>query len=184
MGLIFECPCRPTTRILVSPAKLRSRAADARRHGSSRYLHASRRDLHPRSMDQSRARPVASLVAIMSPSPTLARSSNSHREGRRTKTNPFLYVRFTRASLLRIPVRMRRPAGARKALGFSPLVEAGRADSSRRERVPFKSASAKPFVFLARRPAAQWAADARAGGVLALLFVELAIRRNRGSVSC
>src|ERR1039457_1466150 len=34
----------------------------------------------------------------------------------------------------RIPIRMRRPAGAREALGFSPLVKASRADAKRIRR--------------------------------------------------
>jgi hypothetical protein len=60
-----------------------------------------------------------------------------------------------------VPIRMRRPSGARKALSFSPLVEAGWADASRVEGVPLIPALAKPLVFFAGRPAAEWAPDAR-----------------------
>ena len=56
---------------------------------------------------------------------------------------------------MRIPVRVRRPAATRKALGLSPLLEAGGADSSRVERVPLMSAGASPDVFLVWRPAAE-----------------------------
>ena len=64
-------------------------------------------------------------------------------------------------TLLRVPQRMRRPAAARKALSFSPLVQARRADASSIEGVPFVSATTRPSVFFAGRPAAQWASDAR-----------------------
>ena len=56
---------------------------------------------------------------------------------------------------------MRRPSAAREALGFSPLAQASWADSTRVERVPLIPACAEPFVFLAGRPAAERAADAR-----------------------
>src|ERR1035441_2182708 len=46
---------------------------------------------------------------------------------------------------------MRRPLSARKALGFSPLVKAGWAHSSRVERVSFMSAGARPTVLLSGR---------------------------------
>ena len=68
---------------------------------------------------------------------------------------------------------MRRPLSARKALGFSPLVKAGWAHSSRVERVSFMSAGARPTVLLSGRPAAEWASDVRAGGDL--LVLKLAI---------
>lgn len=64
-------------------------------------------------------------------------------------------------SLLRIPIRMRRPSTTGKALGLIPLVKAGWANASSVEGVPLVVALAKPFVFLARRPAAQRTADAR-----------------------
>jgi hypothetical protein len=56
---------------------------------------------------------------------------------------------------------MRRPSATRKALGFSPLVEAGWTDASRVKGVPLVAAGAEPLVFLAGRPAAERAADAR-----------------------
>jgi hypothetical protein len=71
---------------------------------------------------------------------------------------------------------MRRPAGTRETLGRSPVVEARRAHSSGVEGVPLISACAEPFVFLAWRPAAKRAADARrfrSTGLL--LFFKLAI---------
>ena len=48
-------------------------------------------------------------------------------------------------------------------------MEAGWADFSRVERVPFVAACAEPFVYLAWRPCAQRAADALAGGIAALV---------------
>jgi hypothetical protein len=74
---------------------------------------------------------------------------------------------------------MRRPSTTREALSLSPLVKAGRADASSVECVPLVATYAEPFVLLARRPAAERAADARTGGVVALLFVEFTIQ-NRG----
>ena len=50
---------------------------------------------------------------------------------------------------------MRLPSTAREALGFTPLVQARRADGSRIGRVPLAPAGVEPFVFLARRPAAE-----------------------------
>ena len=73
---------------------------------------------------------------------------------------------------------MRRPAGARKALCRSPLVNAHGADSSRIEGVPFMAAGARPAVVLAGRPTAEWASNARAGRTEALLLVKLAIQNN------
>jgi hypothetical protein len=70
---------------------------------------------------------------------------------------------------------MRRPSAARKALGLSPLVQAGWANTSRVERVPFESAGAELLVFFAGRPAAERAADARAGGVVALVKSRFAV---------
>jgi len=72
---------------------------------------------------------------------------------------------------------MRRPAATGQALSFSPLIEAGGADSSRVERVPFMAAGAKPFVFFAGRPAAERATDAWAGWVAVLPNV--AIQHSR-----
>ena len=60
---------------------------------------------------------------------------------------------------------MRGPAATREALGLRPLVEAGWADTSRIECVPLISARAEPLIFLAGRPAAEWAANAEAGVV-------------------
>ena len=70
--------------------------------------------------------------------------------------------------------------GARKTLGFSPLVEAGGAHSSRAERVPLMAAATRPAVVLAGRPATEGAPDARAGRVEALLLVKLAIQNDGG----
>jgi hypothetical protein len=53
------------------------------------------------------------------------------------------------------------------------------ADASGIERVPLVSALAKPFVFFARRPAAEGAADARGAGVL--FFLKLAVWNCRKS---
>jgi hypothetical protein len=58
-------------------------------------------------------------------------------------------------------------------------VEASRADSPRVERVPLVAAGARPAVVLAWRPAAEWASNAGAGRVEALLLVKLAIQDNR-----
>lgn len=77
---------------------------------------------------------------------------------------------------------MRRPAGTRKALGFSPLMQASWAHAARIKGVPFQAACAEPLVFLVGRPAAQRAADLRAGSVSVSLHV--AVGHNRGSVSC
>jgi hypothetical protein len=74
---------------------------------------------------------------------------------------------------------MRRPSAAREALRFSPLVKAGWADASRLECVPLIAACAEPPVFLAGRPTAKQAADARVGGIVALVESGFAIY-NRG----
>jgi hypothetical protein len=63
---------------------------------------------------------------------------------------------------LRVPIGMRRPAGAREALRRGPPVKAGRAHASSVERVPAVPAGAGPEVLLPGRPAALRAADARA----------------------
>jgi hypothetical protein len=84
-----------------------------------------------------------------------------------------------RRLLLHIPIRMRRPACAREALGLSPLVQARRADASRIERVPLIAAGAEPLVLFPGRPATLWTPDARATGVEALFLVEFSIHRDR-----
>jgi len=66
---------------------------------------------------------------------------------------------------------MRRPSAAREALRFSPLVEAGWANTSRVERVPSATAGAEPLVFFAGRPPAQRAADTRRLRLSRLLIV-------------
>jgi len=71
---------------------------------------------------------------------------------------------------------------ALEALRFSPLVNAGGANSSRIECVPLVSTVTRPSVFLAGRPATERAADLRAGSVSVSLNV--AVGNNRGSVSC
>jgi hypothetical protein len=55
---------------------------------------------------------------------------------------------------------MRRPSATREALRLTPLVETGWADTSRVKAVPLMATGAKPFIFLAGRPAAERAADA------------------------
>ena len=56
------------------------------------------------------------------------------------------------------------------------MLEAGRADASSVERVPFVTAVARPFIFSAGRPAAQRAADARGFRSAGLLiFLKLAV---------
>ena len=77
---------------------------------------------------------------------------------------------------------MRRPAGAQEALRFSPLMEASWANAPGVKRVPFVPAGAKPLALFPGRPAAERAADARAGSVSVSLNV--AVGNNRGSVSC
>ena len=67
------------------------------------------------------------------------------------------------ASILHVPVRMRRPFSAPKARGDFPLEETRWADSSRIERVPDVAALAHPAVLGARRPPAFRAANARSG---------------------
>jgi hypothetical protein len=71
---------------------------------------------------------------------------------------------------------MRRPSATREALCFSPLVQARRADASGVERIPLVSAGAEPFVIFTGRPAAQRAADARAGGIVFLLLIKFVIQ--------
>ena len=73
---------------------------------------------------------------------------------------------------------MRRPAAARKALGLSPLVQAGGADASRLERVPLMAALTRPEIVFAWRPAAERAPDTRAGRIMALLLIEVAIQNH------
>ena len=57
---------------------------------------------------------------------------------------------FIGGELRGVPVRMQRPAGAGQALGLSPLVEAGGANSTSVERVPLIAAGAEPEIILAR----------------------------------
>ena len=78
---------------------------------------------------------------------------------------------------------MGRPSTAREALRFSPLMEAGWADASRIKGIPRMTALTEPEVFLAGRPAAERAADARRlrrAGLLA--FLNLAVWSNGGSI--
>ena len=83
-------------------------------------------------------------------------------------------------SWLGVPVRVRRPASAGKALSFSPLVQTCRANSTSVKRVPHVSAGTRPEVFLSRRPAAQRAADAWARRLA--LSLDLVPRHNGGSI--
>src|SRR5215472_8136051 len=83
-------------------------------------------------------------------------------------------------SWLRVPVRVRRPAPAGKALSFAPQVQTCRANSTCVKRVPDVSAGTRPEVFLSRRPAAQRAPDAWAGWLAVSL--DLVPRHNGGSI--
>jgi hypothetical protein len=58
---------------------------------------------------------------------------------------------------------MSRPVSTREALSFRPPVQACRADTSCVERIPRIPTSARPKIFLPGRPAAEGAANARAG---------------------
>lgn len=73
---------------------------------------------------------------------------------------------------------MPRPSAARKALGLSPLVETGWADSSGVEGVPLIPAVAEPLVFFTGRPAAERTTDTRARGILILFFLKFSIQNN------
>ena len=73
-------------------------------------------------------------------------------------------------SVLRVPIRMRRPFMALEAARLGPLVKARRADTARVERVPYVAACADPPVASRGSPTAERATDARAGGV-ELIFV-------------
>jgi len=66
---------------------------------------------------------------------------------------------------------MGRPSTAREALRFSPLMEAGWADASRIKGIPRMIALTEPEVFLAGRPAAERAEDARRLGRAGLLLL-------------
>src|ERR1700745_3124096 len=74
-----------------------------------------------------------------------------------------------------IPIRMRRPPSTRETLGFAPLVETGWADASGVKGVPLVPTSTEPFVFLAGRPAAERATDARRLRLARVLLFKLAI---------
>src|SRR3954454_17907772 len=63
--------------------------------------------------------------------------------------------------LVGVPIGMRRPVAALQALRGSPLLEAGRADSTGIEGVPTMPALATPAAVLARRPSAERTLDAR-----------------------
>jgi len=82
---------------------------------------------------------------------------------------------------LRVPIRVCRPLLTGEALRRSPLMEAGGADTSRVERIPFVSAATRPSVFFAGRPTAERAPNARTGRVEAFLLFGLAIN-NRGVI--
>jgi hypothetical protein len=73
-------------------------------------------------------------------------------------------------SVLRVPIRMRRPFMALKAARLDPLVKARLADTARVERVPYVAACADPPVASRGSPTAERATDARAGGT-ELIFV-------------
>ena len=100
---------------------------------------------------------------------------------RRSEENHF-HLTVSYFSRRRVPQRVRRPAATGKALGLIPLVKAGWAHASRVERVPFTAAGAEPFVFLARRPAAERAADARTGWLVGLIDCGFAVKHSGGGV--
>ena len=85
---------------------------------------------------------------------------------------------------------MHRPPYARETLRFSPLVKTCWADASCIEGVPPMAAGAEPFIFLAGRPAAERAADARAGGIvscvlkLAIQSGSVRVTNHCGLLSC
>jgi hypothetical protein len=96
---------------------------------------------------------------------------------RRSEENHF-HLTVSYFSRRRVPQRVRRPSGAREALGLSPMVKAGWADTSRIEGIPLIAAGAEPFVFLAGRTLA-WGADAGVGRTTYhLLLVEFFIQNN------
>ena len=74
---------------------------------------------------------------------------------------------------------MRRPPATREALRRSPLMKAGGTHPARVECVPLIATGAEPFVLFARRPAAEWASDARTSGIETLLLIWLAIDNDR-----
>ena len=61
-------------------------------------------------------------------------------------------------------------------------MKAGGANSTSVECVPRVEAVTRPEIVFAGRPTAEWAPDARAGGVEALLFIQFAINNNGGLV--
>jgi hypothetical protein len=61
-------------------------------------------------------------------------------------------------------------------------MEARRAHPARVKCVPEMPAVTRPSVFLARRPTAQWAADAWAGWFVALVLFGFTINNNGGLV--
>jgi hypothetical protein len=68
------------------------------------------------------------------------------------------------------------PADTLEALGRGPTVEARGAHSSRIERVPFVTATTRPTVVPAGRPAAERASYAGTGRVEAVLLIRLSIQ--------
>ena len=64
----------------------------------------------------------------------------------------------------------------REALGRSPLMKTGGANSPGVERVPKVTAATRPTVILAGRPAAERAPGTGAGGSQAFLLIRLAIK--------
>ncbi len=70
---------------------------------------------------------------------------------------------------------MRRPTAARETLSFSPLVQARRTHAASIKGIARMTALAQPAILLARRPAAQRAADARAGGTVVLVEIGFSV---------
>jgi hypothetical protein len=83
---------------------------------------------------------------------------------------------------LRVPIRVCRPLLTGGALRRSPLMEAGGAYPASVEGVPLITATTRPAVILAGRPAAERAPNARTGRVEAFLLFGLAINNNRGVI--
>jgi len=58
-------------------------------------------------------------------------------------------------------------------------MEAGWTDASAVESIPLEAAGAEPFVLFAGRPTAERAADARAGRIVPVFLLKLAVQNDR-----
>jgi hypothetical protein len=135
----------------------RNRVAGAHLRGTGHKTPESKRPRGCESVARrnARAKPVVSVVAAFRGLlPTLKPGCAF-----KVKCNvPVLEAKRLSASICK---SLCIPSATLEALGLNLLVEAGRTDSSCIERVPLKAAGAEPFIFLAGRPAAERAADAR-----------------------